>query len=43
MTPLRTDEQIDDIQKYAKNRIKEEKGGDNITVFCARERLEVTL
>jgi len=41
--PLRTDEQLDEIQRYAKNRIKEEKGGENITVFCARERLEVTL
>ena len=40
--PLRTDEQVDEIQKYAKNRAREEKGGEKMIVFCSRERLEVS-
>ncbi len=37
--PLRTDAQVDDIQRYAKNKVRELNG--DIIVFCARERLEV--
>ena len=39
--PLREDEQLDKIQKYAKGLVKEK--GSDMVVFCARERLEVEL
>ncbi len=37
--PLREDEQVDGIQKYAVSQIKEK--NSNMIVFCARERLEI--
>lgn len=37
--PLRDDHQVDQIQKYAKNLVREK--NSNMIVFCAREKLEV--